>query len=159
MAFGMTSPEQRAQRRADERARTFAALASATLRPTTSVTMEGGTRAAVPKVVPIECEAYRRLVAALPCKNCGIHGYSQAAHPNTNKGAGTKTDDRLCFPLCTVHPEDDGLVPGCHSRFDQGALYSKAVRRELEPVWGADTRRTIEAAGAWPKNLPKWSEE
>ena len=31
---------------------------------------------------------------------------------------------------------------------------SEAVRRELEPVWAADTRRKIQAMGLWPKGLP-----
>ena len=31
---------------------------------------------------------------------------------------------------------------------------SEAVRRELEPVWAADTRRKIQAMGLWPKALP-----
>ena len=31
---------------------------------------------------------------------------------------------------------------------------SKAVRRELEPVWAADTRRKLLALGLWPKALP-----
>ena len=30
----------------------------------------------------------------------------------------------------------------------------RAVRRELEPVWSADTRRKIQAMGLWPKGLP-----
>ena len=94
-------------------------------------------------------EAYRRLVAGLPCKVCGIQGYSQAAHPNTNKGAGIKTDDRLCFALCCDRPG----VQGCHPKFDQHALYSKAARRLIEPAWAADTQRQIIAAGNWPKNL------
>lgn len=34
------------------------------------------------------------------------------------------------------------------------ALFLKAVRRELEPVWAADTQRRIQAMGLWPKNLP-----
>lgn len=38
------------------------------------------------------------------------------------------------------------------------ALFSKAVRHTLEKTWAVDTRRRIEAAGLWPKNLPKWSE-
>ena len=38
------------------------------------------------------------------------------------------------------------------------ALFSKAVRRELEPVWSADTRRKIQAMGQWPMNLPMWRE-
>lgn len=109
---------------------------------------------------PVRSEPYRRLVAAGPCKVCGIVGYSQAAHPNTGKGAGMKTDDRLCFALCTVHPGANGsLVQGCHEMFDQGALFTQAVRRELEPAWAADTQRQIIAAGAWPKNLPKLEAE
>ena len=32
-------------------------------------------------------------------------------------------------------------------------LFSKAVRRELEPVWSADTQRRIKAMGMWPNNL------
>lgn len=31
---------------------------------------------------------------------------------------------------------------------------AKAVRRELEPVWAADTQRKIHAMGLWPKGLP-----
>lgn len=33
-------------------------------------------------------------------------------------------------------------------------LFLKAVRRELEPVWAADTQRRIHAMGIWPKALP-----
>ena len=109
-----------------------------------------------PKAETIYSEPYRRLVAAGPCKVCCIVGYSQAAHPNTGKGMGMKTDDRLCFALCTVHPGAGGLlVQGCHEKFDQGALFSQAVRRALEPAWAADTQRRILARGEWPKNLPK----
>jgi hypothetical protein len=109
---------------------------------------------AVEKPEVIRSEAYRRLVASMPCKHCGIWGHSQAAHPNTGKGAGLKTDDRECFALCADRPG----VRGCHPQFDQNALFSKAVRRALEPVWAADTRRAIQAAGTWPANLPLWSE-
>lgn len=35
-------------------------------------------------------------------------------------------------------------------------LFLKAVRRDLEPVWAADTRRKVQALGLWPKNLPPW---
>ena len=104
---------------------------------------------------PVESERYRRLVAMFACKFCGIAGHSQAAHPNTGKGMGTKTDDRLCFPLCADRPGQRG----CHSLFDQDALLGKEARRAIEPAWGADTRRQINAMGLWPKNLPHWSEE
>ena len=109
----------------------------------------------VPKDAPVRSEAYRRAVASLPCAICGVPGYSQAAHANQGKGMGMKACDMTCFPLCTVHPVADGrLVQGCHERFDHGALFSKLVRRELEPVWIADTQRKIYSMGLWPENLP-----
>lgn len=111
--------------------------------------------ARVEKSAPVRSEALRRAVASLPCINCGVPGYSQCAHSNSGKGAGIKASDLDSFPLCTVHPGADGrLVQGCHENFDQGALFTKAVRRELEPVWAADTRRKIQAMGLWPKGLP-----
>jgi hypothetical protein len=109
----------------------------------------------VTKDAPVRSEAYRRVVATLPCAICGVPGYSQCAHSNSGKGAGIKASDLDSFPLCTVHPGADGsLVQGCHERFDQGALFLKSVRRELEPAWAADTRRKIQAMGLWPKSLP-----
>ena len=110
--------------------------------------------APVEKSDPVRSEAYRRLVAAMPCKHCGVWGHSQAAHPNTGKGAGLKTDDRECFALCADRPG----VAGCHPKFDQGVLFSKLTRRLIEVAWAADTRRAIQAACTWPANLPLWSE-
>jgi hypothetical protein len=46
-------------------------------------------------------------------------------------------------------------VRGCHSKLDQGALFTRAVRQQLEPAWAADTQRRLLAMGLWPKNLPK----
>lgn len=132
-----------------ERKRTVHTPVPEHLRRKASYSVDTAPAAPVEKHEPMRSEQYRRLVAMLPCKNCGIAGYSQAAHPNTGKGAGIKTDDRLCFPLCADRPG----TRGCHSLFDQGTLFTKAVRREIEPVWGADTRRQIEAMGLWPKNL------
>ena len=115
----------------------------------------GAPVAPIEKDNPVRSEAYRRAVASLPCAICGVPGYSQCAHSNSGKGAGIKASDLDSFPLCTVHPVADGrLVQGCHERFDQGALFTKAVRRELEPVWAADTRRKIQVMGLWPKGLP-----
>ncbi len=54
----------------------------------------------IPKEDRMDDIDYRRLVATLKCICCGAVGFSQAAHPNTNKGMGLKTDDRDCFPLC-----------------------------------------------------------
>lgn len=127
----------------------------ATLRAKASMAMISGHAAAIPKENAVRSEEYRRLVAKLPCKQCGIAGFSQAAHPNTGKGAGLKTDDRLCFPLCVDRPG----VQGCHSLFDQHALYSRAARRAIEPAWGADTRRQIATMGLWPSKLERMEDE
>ena len=105
---------------------------------------------AQPKTEVVRSEPYRRLVALLPCDLCGIAEHSQAAHPNTGKGLGTKTDDRLCFPLCADRPG----VRGCHSQFDQGALMSRDERRVFEPTAGARTRAKIASLGLWPDSLP-----
>lgn len=105
----------------------------------------------VPKDEPVRHEGYRRLVALLPCAICGIDGYSQAAHASTGKGMGIKASDLELFPACADRPG----ARGCHSRLDQGALFSKAVRHELEPAWVADTQRKIQAMGLWPANLPR----
>ena len=107
-------------------------------------------RGSIPKSKPVRSEAYRRAVASLPCCICGIAGYSQAAHGSgvgtaTCKGMGIKSCDLTCFPACAIR---------CHPALDQGALFSKAVRHELEPVWAADTQRKIRAMGKWPVDLP-----
>ncbi len=103
-----------------------------------------------PKSQPVRNETYRRAVASLPCAICGMPGYSQAAHGSAGKGMGIKACDLTCFPACCDRPD----ARGCHSRLDQGALFSKSVRHQLEPVWAADTQRRIHAMGLWPKNLP-----
>lgn len=86
----------------------------------------------------------------MTCAICGVPGYSQAAHANQGKGMGMKACDLTCFPACGPRPG----IQGCHAALDQGALFSKAVRRELEPVWAADTQRRIHAMGFWPTSIP-----
>ena len=63
---------------------------------------------------------------------------------------GIKACDMKLFPACCDRPG----IRGCHSRLDQGALFSKLVRRELEPAWIADTQRKIYSMGLWPQKLP-----
>jgi hypothetical protein len=104
---------------------------------------------------PVRHERYRRLVASLPCIYCGIEGHSQCAHANQGKGMSTKADDRMSFPLCACRPG----VSGCHAQLDQGALFSKAVRRETEDEWARRTRMQIDAAGLWPSDLARWSDD
>lgn len=105
---------------------------------------------AAPKSAPVRSEEYRRAVAALPCIECKVPGISQCAHANTGKGAGIKASDLDSFPLCACQPGR----PGCHAKFDQGALFSKAVRRLKEPAWVSDTQRKIKALGLWPEGIP-----
>lgn len=105
--------------------------------------------APIPKAAPVRSEAYRRAVATLPCAICGVPGYSQAAHGSEGKGMGIKACDLTLFPACCDRPG----VRGCHSLLDQGALFTKAVRRELEPAWAADTQRRLLAMGLVPPSL------
>lgn len=104
----------------------------------------------IPKAEIVRSEPYRRVVATLPCVICGIHGYSQAAHGSMGKGMALKASDMELFPACGPRP---GEV-GCHSRLDQGALFTKEERRQNELRWAAETRETIINLGLWPKNLP-----
>lgn len=108
------------------------------------------TPAPAPKDTPIRSKAYLRLVAQLPCKACGTWGHSQAAHSNTGKGVATKACDLQTFPLCADRPGQRG----CHSLFDQGALFGKEARRLIEQAWVADTQRRIHALGVWPEKYP-----
>lgn len=118
--------------------------------PGRMATMGPATTTPAPKDAPVRSEAYRRLVAQMPCIACGC-GPCQAAHPNAGKGMAMKTDDRFCFPLCGPQPGR----PGCHALFDQGVMFTKDARRAIEPAWGADTRRRIAANGQWPADLPQ----
>lgn len=90
------------------------------------------------KAEPTRDERYRRLVAALPCSNCGIEGYSQAAHGPT-LGARIKADDRETFPLCADRPG----VKGCHARFDQYELTDRWGREVLSQLWAERARALI----------------
>ena len=108
---------------------------------------------AAPKENALECEAYRRLVASLPCSRCCIVGHSQAAHPPPT-GKGIKRDDRLCFPLCAPRPG----IAGCHTPFDHYKLMSHAAAVIQALAWAAQVRAVIRGFGLWPRNLPLWAE-
>lgn len=151
MSFWQASPAKQeaaraayAEKRRQDRERTTRAL-SVPVKGLHKGTMRASTQAMQPrpKIKPVRDEAYRRLVAALPCINCGVEGYSQAAHPNYGKGGSTKTSDTDCFPLCADRPG----VRGCHSAFDAGAMLSKTTRREIEKQWSELTRKFLVANG------------
>lgn len=144
MTFGRSYTEWQERKEAQRAANVAALCVPARVR---GVYAPVGVSASVPKTNPLRSVAYRRLVAQMPCMLCGATP-TQAAHPNAGKGMATKPDDRLCFPLC----------PRCHQRFDQGALFPKEIRRELEPAWGAQTRAVIVAEGLWPARLPAYEQ-
>ena len=126
------------------------AIISIVTKPTGITPFSAEFRGSFPKSKPVRSEAYRRLVAALPCCICGIAGQSQAAHGSgagtaVCKGMGLKSCDLTCFPACALR---------CHPALDQGALFTKAARHALEPAWAADTQRKIHAMGLWPKGIP-----
>lgn len=146
---GFKSRAPQAQNSDPDRVRSMPAVVPGAFRA--PVAVDSAPAAQVEKAAPVRNEAYRRLVAAMPCVICGMVGYGQAAHGSAGKGMGIKASDLELFCLCADRPG----VRGCHSLLDQGALFTKAVRRELEPVWAADTQRRIQAMGLWPKNMQK----
>lgn len=93
----------------------------------------------VPKADVMRSEPYRRLVASLPCIACCAAGYSMAAHGNTGKGMGRKSCDTTCMPLCGPRAND------CHAAFDEGRMFTKSQRREIEPLWANQTRMRLRA--------------
>lgn len=111
-------------------------------------------RGTLPKEDAVRSEPYRRLVAALPCINCGKQGRSQAAHPPPT-GKGIKEDDRECFPLCCDGPR----YRGCHPKFDASELVPRAQMRQQAQEWGIQTRAQITAMGDWPKKLPPFQQK
>ena len=92
----------------------------------------------VPKADPVRDEAYRRLVAALPCIACGKAGRSQAAH-GPALGKGIKASDLELFPLCADEP---GAI-GCHTKFDTYVFFKAEARREVAAAWAAQTRARL----------------
>lgn len=141
-------------RKTYERKRTVHTPIPLHLRSNASMTPVRGHVSPIEKENPVRSEAYRRLVAAMPCANCRREGRSQHAHENEGKGKALKLDDRRAMPLCADEP---GSL-GCHSRFDRYALFlDRAEHIRMGRQWAAETRAQIEASGLWPKNLPRWT--
>lgn len=93
----------------------------------------------VPKAAPVRDEAYRRLVATLPCAHCGKAGPSQCAHGDEGKGMAIKACDLTCFPLCADFPGRQG----CHSLIGATGMFSRDQRRTLEARYAAQTRERL----------------
>lgn len=102
----------------------------------------------------VRSEAYRRLVAAMPCAHCGIEGHSQAAHADQGKGGHIKSDDRTCYPACAPRVGQQG----CHALIGMTGSMPREERRELEQAYARQTRAEIINRGLWPATLPRWTE-
>lgn len=92
-----------------------------------------------PKRIIVRSTKYLRYVASQPCSACGIHGFSQAAHPNHGKGLSLKTSDLEAFPLCCSRPGHQG----CHVLHDLCLDMTRSERRELEAKY--TTRMHLQA--------------
>ncbi len=91
-----------------------------------------------PKAKIVRDKEYRRLVASLPCRACGIEGYSQAAHVPA-EGKGIKQSDDEIFPLCCDRPG----VWGCHKNFDNYEMWPADETRRIGRQWAAETRALL----------------
>lgn len=92
-------------------------------------------------------EALRRAIHELPCAECNIVGYSQVAHSNSyrhGKGRGLKASDAATFPLCCDRPG----IQGCHSKFDQYILYTRAQVENKTDEFIAKTYIALIESGA-----------
>lgn len=98
---------------------------------------------AVPKVLPVRSESYRRWVSTLPCIVCGLVGFSQCAHPNSGRGLGQKASDLDCFPLCCVR----GGTIGHHQEHDLLIDMTLEERREREKRYTAQTQQLAREVG------------
>lgn len=97
------------------------------------------------KAVPAVELAYLKAVASLPCANCGIWNFSQAAHSNRyadGKGRGIKSDYRKTFPLCCTRPGEIG----CHVRHDQCIGMTREEADSRTDFYIADTQKKLGVA-------------
>ncbi|MDN7456575.1 hypothetical protein [Burkholderia cenocepacia] len=89
----------------------------------------------IPKLLTFRSEDLRRAVVQLPCMNCGVERYTQAAHANYGKAGALKASDAAIAALCADRPG----VRGCHSLLDQGGVLEKDERRAFEMEMVAKT--------------------
>ena len=96
----------------------------------------------VRKAIPAHEKAHYKRVAALPCAECGIEGYSQCAHSNRaidGKGMGLKAHYLNTFPLCCTRPGEYG----CHAKHDRLIGVSKAEADERTVRYIAETHKKL----------------
>ena len=87
-----------------------------------------------------------RLIASLPCQNCGSEHMVQAAHSNQSKhgkGRGLKSSDEFAAALCLR----------CHYEIDQGKNLSREERQQLWENAHRKTKELLTKQGLWPDVL------
>lgn len=97
----------------------------------------------IEKLRPLRSRKHLMTVAQMHCANCGMEGFTQAAHTNYGKGMGIKACDSQTFPLCTY----------CHTWLDQSGQLSKEKRRQLEARLVTKTRQTLIRRFLWPSEV------
>lgn len=102
-----------------------------------------------PKVKTWRSRKYRMYVSGFACFACSLENRSQAAHPNFGKGKGLKTDDGLCFPLCSTLP----MRVGCHDQHDLLIDMTLEERREREVGYTARMRAQAKRDGWFKEEL------
>lgn len=99
----------------------------------------------IEKSAPLRSEKHRRLVASMPCHECGLEGQSQAAHANYSKGMGIKACDSQIFPLCNF----------CHEWLDRSGSLTREGRRTYERDAVDGTRRLLRISGQWREEIER----
>lgn len=87
----------------------------------------------------VRSEPYRRYISALPCFMCRIEGFSQVAHGDEGKGAGLKSSDTTCYPLCAPRPGEQG----CHYYVGTTGKMGRDLRRDFEQRGAAWTQEQL----------------
>jgi hypothetical protein len=90
-------------------------------------------RLAKRRIVDFGGDEYARYIASLPCKLCGIHGYSVPAHVGKARGAGGKA----IAPLCASRI---GVV-GCHELHDLYPWKLPEGTKETLKAYAAELRQ------------------
>jgi hypothetical protein len=91
---------------------------------------------------PTAATLHFKRMAMLACAQCGMEGYSPAAHSNRyqdGKGASIKAHYLATFPLCRARP---GII-GCHAEHDQCIGMTREEANARTEIDIADTQRKL----------------
>lgn len=99
----------------------------------------------IEKSHPLRSKKHRKLIASMPCCECGSETGVQAAHANYSKGMGIKACDSQIFPLCNF----------CHEWLDRSGKLTREGRRNYERTAVDGTRRLLKISGQWSEEIEK----